>query len=263
MEYHEAALIFPADDEHIDELAEDIKSNGQEEPIKLYGGKILDGRRRWLACQRVGVKPVTVDVDSKVNDPVAYVISLNLHRRNLTPSQRAYIGANAYDLYEKEAKKRQKDAGKSHGKGQPKVKETVPEPISGQARDKAGKAVGVSGKTIDMARKVKEKGTEKLNAAVSSGKVTVSKASAIAELPSSDQDTALDSGDKAIKAAAERVRRKKSSENSLTPKQVKEIRTLAERLKTLTSKPALQVSIADVKRCVIQLCDILEPKNKE
>ncbi|MFC1764857.1 hypothetical protein ACFL6U_22645 [Planctomycetota bacterium] len=62
------------------------------------------------------------------------------------------------DIYRKEAKERKKESGKRHGRGQEKVRTHGPEPISGgRAREKAGKAVGVSGASIDRAAKVTEK----------------------------------------------------------------------------------------------------------
>ena len=90
-EFHEAANIFPLDDEHLDQLAADIKANGQHVPIEILDGKIVDGRRRSLACRIAGVQPVTRAVSPE--DPVQYVLSLNLHRRHLTPSQASMCAA--------------------------------------------------------------------------------------------------------------------------------------------------------------------------
>lgn len=53
------------------------------------------------------------------------------------------------DLYDRAAKERQKDAGKHHGRG--KVPENLPDANSTDARDAAGKAVGVTGRTVDYA----------------------------------------------------------------------------------------------------------------
>ena len=55
------------------------------------------------------------------------------------------------DIYAKRAKERQVEAGKTHGRGQEKVPENLPEPKS-DARDEAGAAVGVSGRSIDQDR---------------------------------------------------------------------------------------------------------------
>ncbi|MCA9233818.1 MAG: ParB N-terminal domain-containing protein, partial [Planctomycetales bacterium] len=82
---HPAAEIFPIDEDAISTLADDIRQNGQHFPIELYEGKVIDGRRRLLACRQARIVPEFTDI--KTDDPVAYVLSLNLHRRHLTPSQ--------------------------------------------------------------------------------------------------------------------------------------------------------------------------------
>jgi ParB-like chromosome segregation protein Spo0J len=187
LEYHEAANIFPLDEEHIGELAEDIRKHGLEVMIKTLDGKIIDGRRRYLACQRAGVKPVFREV--KVADPVAYVVSLNLHRRQLNPSQRAMCAARASEMQErleKEAKERKSEGGKSAGKGRPKQDvemsaTTYPEPDSGKTRDKLGKAFDVSGRSVDKARKVIEDAVPELAQAVDEGRLSVSAAEEFAE----------------------------------------------------------------------------------
>lgn len=170
-EFHEAANFFPLDDETIDELAEDIRQRDLLCPIELFDGKILDGRRRYLACRIAEVEPEFVEVVPP--DPVAYVMSLNLHRRHLTPSQRAMVGEKAKELYAKAAKERQgKRTDLQHsGKVATKLK----------ARDAAGKAVGVSGKLIDHAGKVKTKGVPELAKAVEEGRLSVTAAADIAD----------------------------------------------------------------------------------
>ena len=165
---HEAANLFPLDAEHIDELAEDIKANGQQVAIELLDGKIIDGRRRFAACAQLGIEPRTKTV--KVDDPIQYVLSLNLHRRHLTPSQLSMVAARVRGIYEKQAKERQ--VRKPGGS----VPENLPEQKKGEARDLAGKAVGVSGKSVDYATRVLERGTPELVKAVDEGRVAVSTA---------------------------------------------------------------------------------------
>ena len=44
-EFHPFANVFPLlDDDDLGTLTEDIRENGQREPVILYDGKILDGR---------------------------------------------------------------------------------------------------------------------------------------------------------------------------------------------------------------------------
>ena len=140
LDFHEAANIFPLDEDHLDDLADDIRNQGQQVPIELLDGRILDGRRRYLACKRAEVEPKFREVE--VSDPIAYVLSLNLHRRHLTPSQLSMVGARARDYYDEQAKDRQKR------KPTNSVPVNLPEQIKGDARDHAARAVGVSGKSI-------------------------------------------------------------------------------------------------------------------
>jgi len=46
------------DDKHLDELARDIKANGLRLPIVTLDEKILDGRRRFMACRIAGIAPL-------------------------------------------------------------------------------------------------------------------------------------------------------------------------------------------------------------
>lgn len=48
---------------------------------------LVDGRNRLEACKRAGVKPSTVTLNGE--DPTAYIISANLHRREMTKGQKA------------------------------------------------------------------------------------------------------------------------------------------------------------------------------
>ena len=93
LEIHPYANIFPLlDEKELDALAKDIKNNGQRETIKLLDGKILDGRNRYAACLKEGVTPKLENVE--VKDALEYVLSLNLSRRHLKESQRAWVAAN-------------------------------------------------------------------------------------------------------------------------------------------------------------------------
>ena len=77
-------------------LKADIRTKGQNEPIWLYQGKILDGRHRYQACVELGIEPSFREYQGV--DPVGFVVSQNLHRRHLDVSQRAMIAAEIADL---------------------------------------------------------------------------------------------------------------------------------------------------------------------
>ena len=97
LQFHPLADIFPLmEGEEFDALVADIKANGLHERIILHEGMILDGRNRYRALLAAGLDPanantLTIDGAKHVDDPVAFVISANIHRRHLTPEQKREI----------------------------------------------------------------------------------------------------------------------------------------------------------------------------
>lgn len=108
MKAHPLAELFPPiGHAALMKLAEDIAANGLQEPIWIFDGQILDGRNRWNACRIAQVECRTVEYVG--DDPLGFVISLNLHRRQLTPSQLAIIGVEVEAERAKEARQRRAD----------------------------------------------------------------------------------------------------------------------------------------------------------
>lgn len=173
----------------LEALAVDIKEHGQRLPIMLYEGKILDGRNRYAACEIAEVEPV-FDTLPDDTDPVAYVASMNDLRRHLTASQRAMFADKHREHLEEQAKERML-AGKKVN-----PPETLPEGKKGDSRDQAGKVVGVSGRTMDKAKKVREQGHKKLVNAVELGRIDVTNAAKIADLPKETQETILEDAER-------------------------------------------------------------------
>jgi hypothetical protein len=93
---HPAANLFPMmTGPALDELMDDIKANGLINPITLdRDGRIIDGRNRHKACLLAGVEPRFESWDG--SDALAFVVSLNVKRRNLTKPQLAIAAARAW-----------------------------------------------------------------------------------------------------------------------------------------------------------------------
>jgi hypothetical protein len=98
LRFHPLADIFPLmDGADFDALVADIKANGLRERIVVYDGKILDGRNRYRAMQALGWSGVVICSDAHAEvlperfNPLAWVISANLHRRHLTADQKREV----------------------------------------------------------------------------------------------------------------------------------------------------------------------------
>lgn len=88
-EFHPLAKSLPLMHEpDFSEFVQDIKENGQLLPIGIFEGKILDGRNRYLACQKLKIQVKTIALSPK--DAKAYVTSMNVHRRQLTRDERQH-----------------------------------------------------------------------------------------------------------------------------------------------------------------------------
>lgn len=184
VEVHPAANIFPMmSDVELKALAEDIKLHGQRDWCVRYKGKLVDGRNRWKACELIGIEPDVCDRDDEDTfDPVAYVLSTNLHRRHLSTAQRAMAAAEVKKLLEPEAKERKRAGGKAAGKGRPKQDmANLPQANNSTTRDQAAAMLNVSGRSVDHAATVLTKGSGELIAAVKSGAISLSRAASAAK----------------------------------------------------------------------------------
>jgi len=107
---HPAAALFPMlAGEELRQIAEDIAEHGLREPVWLWRDPddgveyLLDGRNRLVACAESGTEVTTRWYEG--NDPIGFVVSLNIARRHLTPGQRAMLALELVPLYEEEARK--------------------------------------------------------------------------------------------------------------------------------------------------------------
>ena len=89
---HELAALLPMIEGHeFDALKADIKRNGIQQPIVIFEGKILDGRNRYKAAKECGHEFTAAnfkDFNGSYADAEAFVISANIHRRQMTNAQK-------------------------------------------------------------------------------------------------------------------------------------------------------------------------------
>lgn len=112
-DFHEVANLFPLmSAEEFSALKQDIAENGLREAVWLHpDGRIVDGRNRYRACTELGITPTYRTWEGK-GSLVHFVVSLNLHRRHLSSSQRAVVGLDILPMLEEEMKKKQIEGAK-------------------------------------------------------------------------------------------------------------------------------------------------------
>lgn len=220
---HPAAEFFdamPADE--FDALQESIKKNGLIVPLTLSEGKLLSGRHRGLACDRLGITPTTINLEDAFPgmDAGDYSIAENLDRRHLTPSQRAMSAARFLAYHREKAAERKKagaaagmEAAKKGGKRKKKGEEesevapdvvvegadfeTTTEAAKEEPRvkpvraeDEAGKRFTVSGDSVLRAEKVLKSCSAEVQRLVRDGDLTIRAAeSKLVPLPKKLQTT--------------------------------------------------------------------------
>ena len=173
MKQHPLSAAFPAmEPKDLSALQDDIQARGQMQPIIILDKMVLDGWHRYLCCLDLGIEPITEPL-GKGLDPVAYVQSVNLHRRHLTGSQRAAAVVKCSEWAQ---------VGFNQHRGV--------EPGSTPATlETMAQAADVSEKTIQQAKKAQEAG---LGDAVRDGKVTAKQAAEIAKLPEPERQQAVE-----------------------------------------------------------------------
>ncbi|PWT79149.1 MAG: hypothetical protein C5B60_00150 [Chloroflexi bacterium] len=187
---HELAkLLPPIPADEFAKLVADIRENGLHHPIVLCEGKVLDGVHRDKACDKAGVRPKYEAFTGK--DPLTYVISENVLRRHLTPSQRAMLALELEERFAAEPKQKGRPNG-SKNNVEPKLDtKSRGHTRARDARSSAGRAaavVGVNVALVNDAKRLAGKSKPKASSkpfktaspevldAVRSGKVTIGEA---------------------------------------------------------------------------------------
>lgn len=94
---HPLADIFPMmSGVEYENLKTSIQNNGLNHAIVMYDDQILDGRNRYQACADLGIAYEWVEYEG--DDPLAFVLDENLHRRHLNESQRAMVAARLANM---------------------------------------------------------------------------------------------------------------------------------------------------------------------
>jgi hypothetical protein len=104
---HELANLLPMiEGSKFAELKEDIRKNGILEPIKLFEGRILDGRNRYKAAREIAHKFTAANFEEfsgSYAEAESYVFSTNFLRRQLTNAQKNDVIKTMIEKYPSES----------------------------------------------------------------------------------------------------------------------------------------------------------------
>ena len=171
------AYLFPDMTEaQFERLVKSIQANGLRVPITVWRGEIIDGRHRYAACLRAGVKPRFEYLDDD-EDPVQFVLDKNGEVRALDTSGRAVVG---YKLSSMSKPGRPVDS-----------QDEEPQMTQGQAALR----LGVSRSSVTKVARVLAEDSaaiSTLRQAVASGRVKVSDAAKAVDQPAEVQEQALE-----------------------------------------------------------------------
>ncbi len=90
------ALFPPMEAQEFENLVEDVRAHGIIKPIVLLDNMVLDGWQRYRAAEKAGIDPYFKEYDDP-RAPLLFVISENIHRRHLNPSQKACLALKLKD----------------------------------------------------------------------------------------------------------------------------------------------------------------------
>lgn len=202
MPSHPYAALFPVlEGAELEVLAKDIAEHGLREPITLLDGQVLDGRNRLAACRLAGVEPQFREWQGE-GSPVAWVISVNLHRRHLSTGQRAIAAARASEMFKAEARERQLSGLRQNRSTVPaNLREREESTLSESERTSAArgaKLFGVSPRTTEFGRKVLRDGHGEVVEAVERNQLAVSTAATLSDMPKDEQRELVARGKKEI-----------------------------------------------------------------
>jgi hypothetical protein len=162
-------LFPPMIGEDFTAFVKDIEDNGQREPVTIHEEMVLEGWNRVRACVELR-RPVKVR-PFEGNDPIAFVLSTNLHRRHLDTSQRALIAGKLPKV--------------NHGGARTKT------PIGDMTIEQRAKFLNVGTKSVERADKVLEKCLPEIVTAIEQGNLNLGAAEALADKTLEDQKALL------------------------------------------------------------------------
>lgn len=253
--FHPYANLFPLiEGAAFDELVADIRANGLIEPIIVLDDMILDGRNRYRAAVAAGVLDAGDEaaaargysarqfrqfVEAVQGDPLAWVLSKNLHRRHLSDSQRTLIAAEIARM-----RPGRPSVKADHSTGDVADEKPASWRDSAVRQGEAAQLLNVSERSVQRGRQVIEHAAPEVVDAVRRGEVAISAAAVLSELPVTEQLRIMRSADP--RAVSRLVRERRAVETEVkAERRAERERELGEQQRELPQGKRYGVILAD------------------
>lgn len=169
-----ASAVTPLTKKEDDDLDDDVKTTKEIRVplfISQYSNIILDGHNRQKKALKYTIHkvPCIIKYFDSLLEEYAFVLKINLLRRQMNEAQRILNSKGLLDIETKLAKQRRKDEGKKYGRGHKKTSDSKDANL-GKASGKVAKIIGTSQSTYEKGQAIIKFGDKKIIDAWLSGK---------------------------------------------------------------------------------------------
>lgn len=175
--HDQADLVPEMSDSEWSDLLTSVDLEGIREPLRITpAGVVLDGRHRLRAAKQLGLDTVPC-LRIETDDEISYMVQAATLRRQLSKSQLACIAVELEQFEQERMAARQRmSAGSMRARqGKARVPDHEPRSPFGQARDRIGARVGVSGRLVQTALRLRNAAPD-LFASAKSGEINLPEA---------------------------------------------------------------------------------------
>jgi ParB-like chromosome segregation protein Spo0J len=170
MNVHEISKGSPdMSDAEMTALRDSIAMLGQQVPILVWRGEVIDGRKRLAACQALSIEPRITHIPDE-SEPVAFAEALNLLRTHYTHSQRAMYAERLATATKADGRRIRESSITEFGN------DGVP-----VSTRKAGSMMGVAQSAVVTARHIRRSAVPEVVQAVERGALTLHAAQQITD----------------------------------------------------------------------------------
>jgi hypothetical protein len=176
-----------------------VEDHGQQTPIMLFEGQVLDGRNRLHACDVLGITPKTKEFKGTLDAAAKFVLSMNNDARRHSGEGDRTLAASKVAIYLRDEKER---------RGGDQQKRT-PCANAGKSAEIAAQGADVSTRKVEQAMRVRDQAIPEVEAAMDAADVSVRDAAVASEPPKVQKQALKDVKKGKAKTLAEAVKKRK------------------------------------------------------